>query len=40
VGTYKCGVCGGLDELMALAERRLARTGRQLTAAERERYLR
>lgn len=39
VGTYVCDACGGLDELMALAERRLAQTGRELTTAERERYL-
>jgi WD40 repeat protein len=39
VRTYTCEVCGGLDELLALARRRLAVTGRELTAEERERYL-
>ena len=29
---YRCGICGGLDELVELAERRLAATGRELTA--------
>jgi WD40 repeat protein len=36
--TYHCGLCGGLDELTALAEARLASTGRTLSAAERRRY--
>jgi WD40 repeat protein len=39
VRTYRCEICGGLDELVELAERRLAVTGRELTAEERERYL-
>ena len=39
VRTYLCEVCGGLDELLALAEERLAATGRELTTAERLRYL-
>jgi WD40 repeat protein len=38
VRTYRCAICGGLDELIRLAERRLAVTGRELTAEERERY--
>jgi WD40 repeat protein len=33
---HRCDVCGELDELLALAERRVTR---ELTAAERERYL-
>jgi WD40 repeat protein len=36
--SYHCGLCGGLDELTALAEARLASTGRTLSAAERRRY--
>jgi WD40 repeat protein len=39
VRTYTCVICGGLDDLVALADRRLARTGRELTPDERERYL-
>jgi WD40 repeat protein len=39
VRSYRCEVCGRLDELVALAERRLAATERELTSAERERYL-
>jgi len=39
VRTYVCEICGGLDELVELAERRLAATGRELTAEERELYL-
>jgi WD40 repeat protein len=39
VRTYRCEICGGLDALLALAQRRLADTGRELSAAERERYL-
>jgi WD40 repeat protein len=39
VRSYRCDVCGGLAELVALAERRLAATGRELSSAERERYL-
>jgi WD40 repeat protein len=39
VRTYRCEVCGGVDELIPLAESRLAGTRRQLTQAERERYL-
>jgi hypothetical protein len=38
VRRYRCVVCGGIDELVGLAERRLAATGRELTAEERERY--
>ncbi len=40
VRTYECGLCGGLDELVSLAEARLAATRRGLTPDERERYLR
>jgi WD40 repeat protein len=40
VRTYDCEICGGLDDLLAIAERRLAQTRRGLTADERERYLR
>ena len=39
VRTYVCEICGGLDERVELAERRLAATGRELTPEERERYL-
>ena len=39
VRTYDCDVCGDLDELLAIADRRLAVTGRELTAEERKRYL-
>ena len=39
VRTYDCDVCGNLDELLAMADRRLAVTGRELTPEERERYL-
>jgi WD40 repeat protein len=36
--TYGCGVCGGVSELVQLAERQLAQTGRTLTPGERRRY--
>jgi WD40 repeat protein len=36
---YACEVCGGTEELLRLAERRLDATGRTLTPAERQRYL-
>ena len=39
VRTYRCKVCGGLEELSELARSRLAETGRELTAEERTRYL-
>ncbi len=39
VRTYDCDVCGDLDELLGIADRRLAVTGRELTPEERERYL-
>ena len=39
VRTYPCDICGGLDELLVLAEQRLAATGRELTPEERARYL-
>jgi WD40 repeat protein len=38
VRTYRCNVCGGIEELVELAERRLRATGRKLTPAERSRY--
>jgi WD40 repeat protein len=38
VRTYRCTLCGGLDELLRLARARLALTGRTLTATERKRY--
>ncbi len=34
IRTYRCDICGGLDELVKLAERRLAATGSELTADE------
>jgi WD40 repeat protein len=37
--TYRCDICGDLAVLVRLAERRLARTGRMLTSAERRRFL-
>jgi WD40 repeat protein len=39
VRTYRCDLCGRLDELLALARRQLAATHRTLTPAERRRYL-
>ena len=39
VRTYRCDPCGDVDELVELADRRLAGTRRELTEAERERYL-
>jgi WD40 repeat protein len=36
---YVCRLCGGVPELLELADERLAATGRQLTAEERELYL-
>ena len=39
VRTFRCDICGGLRELVRLADERLAATGRKLTAEERERYL-
>ena len=40
VRTYVCDICGGIDHLLALAGQRLAATRRELTAEEREQYLR
>lgn len=37
--SYRCEVCGGVADLLQLAERRVAATGRRLTAAERRLYL-
>ena len=39
VRRYVCELCGGLGELRALARSRLEATGRELTEAERARYL-
>jgi WD40 repeat protein len=39
VRRYVCVVCGDLDELLTLADERLAATGRELTEEERDRYL-
>jgi hypothetical protein len=39
VRTYLCDTCGDLAALLALAEHRLAGTSRELTRAERARYL-
>ncbi len=38
VRLFRCTICGGSAELVALADARLARTGRALTDEERERY--
>jgi WD40 repeat protein len=35
---YACDICGGIPELLRLAESRLAQTGRKLTPGERRRY--
>jgi WD40 repeat protein len=39
VRRWRCELCGGLDELVSLAEKRLRGTGRSLTDEERDRYL-
>jgi WD40 repeat protein len=39
VRRYVCELCGGLEELSALAHARLEGTGRAITPAERERFL-
>ena len=39
VRMYRCEICGTLPDLVALAEKRLARTGRKLTPAQRNQYL-
>ena len=39
VRTYRCELCGGIDELLAIADARLRDTGRGLSKAERNRYL-
>jgi WD40 repeat protein len=39
VRAYRCETCGRLDALVRLARRRLAATGRELTSAERARFL-
>jgi hypothetical protein len=38
--SYRCEICGGLEELIGIAQRRLAATGRRLTASERAPYVR
>jgi len=38
IRSYRCEICGGVAELVQLADRRLAATGRTLTAAEKRRY--
>jgi WD40 repeat protein len=40
VRSYRCGVCGGLDELLRLADARIHATGGRLTAAERRSLVR
>ena len=39
VRTYRCEICGRVDDLVELAERQLAGTRRELTQAERDFYL-
>jgi WD40 repeat protein len=39
IRVYVCDICGGLHELVALAEQRLATTDRKLSADERLKYL-
>ena len=39
VAAYECRICGRVPELLALADERLAATGRELTPEERELYL-
>ncbi|MGZ4352011.1 MAG: WD40 domain-containing protein, partial [Gaiellaceae bacterium] len=39
IRSYRCDICGGIDDLLRLADRRLAATGSTLTAAERRRYV-
>jgi WD40 repeat protein len=39
VRSYRCRICGGLEELTALARSRLEETGRELSDEEEERYL-
>ena len=39
VRSYVCDVCGGLRQLVALADRRLAATSRELSSDERVKYL-
>ena len=39
VRRYACELCGGIEELSALAESRLRATGRELTEAEQARFL-
>jgi len=39
VRAYRCEICGGVEELSALADARLVATGRELTPEERRLYL-
>jgi WD40 repeat protein len=39
VRRYRCELCGGIDELLAIADAGLRGTGRELTSTERARYL-
>jgi WD40 repeat protein len=39
LGRYACEVCAGVEELLAVADRRIAATGRELTPQERRHYL-
>jgi WD40 repeat protein len=39
VRTYKCELCGGIDELLTLSNTRLAALSRFLTPDERTRYI-
>jgi WD40 repeat protein len=38
VRSYRCDICGGVGQLLRLADERLAATGRTLSATERRRY--
>ena len=38
VRRYECRICGGVNDLLALADRRLVGTGRVMSGEERERY--
>jgi hypothetical protein len=39
LSSYSCEICGSVAELLALADRRMAATGRELTPEERRHYL-
>ncbi len=40
ISTYECAICGEIEELLQLADERVAATGRELAPEERELYLR